>query len=128
MRNTKRRTAGAEAAGVSPEISHRPKPSLCAKRGQHRRDRHGEGTPVRPGSWNGAKARDGSPEDLRDSIRVHGRKPGSWATGTARPWPGRHLRPFGSAAADTKQEEAVGGGSETNKRPLVRGWEVVAPS
>ena len=30
-----------------------------------------EGTSVRPGSWNGAKARDGSPEDLRDPIRVH---------------------------------------------------------
>src|ERR1700719_397257 len=112
MRNTKRRTAGAEAAPVSPEISQRPKPSLCVKRGQHRRDRHGEGTPIRPGSRNGAKARDGSPEDLRDPIRVHGRQPGSRATGTARPWLGRYLRPSGSAAADTKQEGAVDGGSE----------------
>src|SRR6202044_3598085 len=107
----KRRTAGAEAAPVSPEISHRPKPSLCAKRGQHRRDRHGKGTPVRPGSRNAAEARDGSPEDLRDPIRVHGRQPGMWATGTARPWPGRHLQPIGSAAAETKQEESGEPGS-----------------
>ncbi len=31
----------------------------------------GEGTSIRPGSWNGAKAREGSSEDLRDPIRVH---------------------------------------------------------
>jgi len=55
-----------------------------------------------------------------------------WATGTARPWLGRHLRLAGSAAAkaaaDTKREEAVDGGSEPNKRPPMRVWEVVAPS
>jgi hypothetical protein len=34
---------------------------------------NGEATSVRPGSWNGAKARDGSPEDLRDPIGVHAR-------------------------------------------------------
>ena len=65
---------------------------------------------------------DGSPEDLRDPIRVHGRAPGLWATGTRRPWLGRHLRPLGSAAANTNQEDAVDGGSEANKRPPMRQW------
>src|SRR5260370_39706591 len=102
MRNTKRRTAGAEAAPVSPEISQRPKPSLCVKRGQHRRDRDGAGTPIRPGSRNGAKARDGSPEDLGNPIRVHGRKPATRATRTATTRPGKPLRPIGSSATDAK--------------------------
>jgi len=35
----------------------------------------GEDTLTRPGSWNAAKARDGSPEDLRDPTRVHVREP-----------------------------------------------------
>jgi len=35
----------------------------------------GEDTLTRPGSWNAAKARDGSPEDLRDPTRVHAREP-----------------------------------------------------
>jgi hypothetical protein len=34
----------------------------------------------------------------------------------------------GDAAPDTKEEEAVDGGSEPNKRPPMREWEVVAPS
>src|SRR5258708_36535938 len=112
MRNTKRRTAGAEAAGVSPEISHRPKPSLCAKRGQYRRDRYGEGTSVRSGSRNGAKARDGSPEDLRDPMRAHVREPAIGGAGTTKPWPGRDLRSCGSAQANTKEGGCVDGGTE----------------
>src|ERR1700693_4437663 len=43
-----------------------PRRSRTAKasRGQHRRNRQGEGASVRPGSWNEAKAQDGSPGNL----------------------------------------------------------------
>src|SRR5580704_6018927 len=128
MRSAKRRTAGAEAAPVSPEISQ------C--RGLRRPDRGGSigvaamARPHRLDRGPGTRQEhiDGSPEDLRDPIRVHGRAPGLWATGTRRPWLRRHLRPLGSAAANTNQEDIVDGGSEANKRPPMRGWEVVAPS
>jgi hypothetical protein len=49
---------------------------------------NGEGTSIRPGSWNGAKAQEGSPEDLRDPTRVHVRdagKTGRWHN-KARAW------------------------------------------
>jgi len=46
----------------------------------------GEGTSARPGSWNGAKAREGSPEDLRDPMRVHVRETGT--TGSRQQGPG----------------------------------------
>jgi hypothetical protein len=56
----------------SPEITDTLKPSLSAKRGQHRRDRQiGEGSSIRPGSWNEAKAQDGSPGNLGDPAHVH---------------------------------------------------------
>jgi putative ABC transport system substrate-binding protein len=43
----------------SPEITDTLKPSLSAKRGQHRRDRQiGEESSIRPGSWTEAKAQD----------------------------------------------------------------------
>jgi hypothetical protein len=45
---------------------------------------------------------------------------------SARAWMGPP--PFRSATANTKQEDHVGGGSESNKRPPMRKWEVVAPS
>jgi len=48
----------------SLEIMLALKPSLWVERGQHRRYRHGEGSVVRPGSWTGAKLRDGSPGNL----------------------------------------------------------------
>jgi hypothetical protein len=37
----------------------------------------GEAILARPGSWNGAKAREGSPEDLGDPIRVHVKESGA---------------------------------------------------
>jgi hypothetical protein len=79
----------------SPEITDTLKPSLSAKRGQHRRDRQtGEGSSIRPGSKNEAKAQDGSPGNLGDPAHVHvqaNRQIGSPVK--QRPWPGRHLRP-----------------------------------
>jgi hypothetical protein len=46
-------------------------PRCRVNRGQHRCDRQGKGTSVRPGSGNGAKAQDGSTGDLRDPNGVH---------------------------------------------------------
>jgi hypothetical protein len=86
----------------SPEITDTLKPSLSAKRGQHRRDRQiGEGSSIRPGSSNEAKAQDGSPGNLGDPAHVHvqaNRQIGSPVK--QRPWPGRHLRPCGSASCE----------------------------
>ena len=48
-------------------------PLLSGWQGQHRRDRYGKGSSVRPGSWTGAKAQDGSPGNLRDPTHVHAR-------------------------------------------------------
>ena len=56
----------------SPEITDTLKPSLSAKRGQHRRDRQiGEGSLIRPGSWTEAKAQDGPPGNLGGPAHVH---------------------------------------------------------
>src|SRR5271168_2707996 len=102
----------------SPEITDTLKPSLSAKRGQHRRDRQiGEGSSIRPGSSNEAKAQDGSPGNLGDPAHVHVQA--NWQIGSPvkqRPWPGRHLRPCGSASCETRTEEdRVDPGSEANK-------------
>ena len=87
----------------------------------------GEDTSVRPGSWNGAEARDGSPEDLRDPIRVHVRKPEQGSRST-KPRPGRKPPIFQERQGETRTRRARGRRKRTNKRPLIRGWEVVAPS
>src|SRR5579864_6131052 len=56
----------------SPEMANTLKPSLWKERGQHRRNRQiGEGASVRPGSWNEAKAQDGSPGNLGYPAHVH---------------------------------------------------------
>src|SRR5467141_658829 len=114
--------------------AYRLKPSLSQKWGQHRCDRQGKGTSVRPGSRSGAKTRDGSPGDLRDPIGVHVSEPELRVAGIQDPGPGGDLRPSRSATAPRAQwrtqtqRDHVGGGSEQNKRPLMRKWEVVAPS
>jgi hypothetical protein len=46
-------------------------PLLFSEQGQHRLDRYGEGSSVRPGSKTGAKAKDGSPGNLRCPTHVH---------------------------------------------------------
>ena len=111
-----------------PRNSYRPKPSFFPARGQHRCDRHGKGTPVRPGSKSGAETQDGSPGDLRYPTGVHVKRPALRATGTQRPGREGTSNSSRSATANTKQEDHVGGGSEQNKRPPMRKWEVVAPS
>src|SRR5499427_6806375 len=98
------------------------------KRGQYRCDRQGKGTSVRPGSRSGAEAQDGSPGDLRYPTGVHVKQPELRAAGTQCPGREGASTPSRSATANTKQEDHVGGGSEQNKRPPTRKWEVVAPS
>src|SRR5207247_1622696 len=74
---------------VSPEISHRRSLRRPDSGGSIDVTVSGEDTSVRPGSWNGAKAREGSPEDLRDPIRVHvraSRNEGRPATTKALAW------------------------------------------
>ena len=55
---------------VSLEITFVSKPSVCWARGQHRKVRHWRGRPVRPGSRSMAKAREGSPGNLRGPARA----------------------------------------------------------
>src|SRR5499427_10939741 len=93
------------------------------KRGQHRCDRQGKGTSVRPGSRSGAKAQDGSPGDLRDPTGVHVKQPELRAAGTQSPGQEGGLHSSRNATANTKKEDHVGGGSEQNKRPPARKWE-----
>src|SRR6516162_6498474 len=80
----------------------------------------GEGSSTRPGSWNEAKAQDGSPGYLGDPAHVHVRA--SRQSGrrlNIDPGPEGPLRPSGSASAscETRTEEgSVDPGSEPNKR------------
>src|SRR6202521_4584567 len=102
----------------SPEILIKPKPSSSLERGQHRRNRQlGEGSSIRPGSQTGAKARDGSPGNLRDPAHVHVRASRQLGRRlNSDPGPEGTLRPSGSASCETRTEEgSVGPGSETNK-------------
>jgi hypothetical protein len=90
---------------------------------------NGEDTPIRPGSWNAAEAQEGSPEDLRDPTRVHAYGAGTRVAGTSK-GPGREETSNlpGALRRDTNEGGRTDCGSETNKRPWIRGWEVVAPS
>ena len=103
---------------IEPRNAYRLKPSLSQKWGQHRCDRQGKGTSVRPGSRSGAKTRDGSPGDLRDPIGVHVSEPELRVAGIQDPGPGGDLRPSRSATAPRAQwrtqtqRDHVGGGSE----------------
>ena len=78
----------------------------------------GEGTSVRPGSWTGAKAQDGSPENLRGPTHVHARASRQIGPPAEQwSWPDRSLDPPGSAGNSEHEAERdrVGPGSETNK-------------
>jgi hypothetical protein len=114
---------------VSPEISQCRSLRRPHSGGSTSVTVRGEGTSVRPGSWNGAKAQEGSSEDLRDPIRVHTQEAGTTG-GRLTKGPGLEgtLRSSGSATANTKQEGPCGQRKRNNKRPWIRGWEVVAPS
>jgi hypothetical protein len=82
-------------------------------RGQHRCDRQGKGTSVRPGSKSGAKAQDGSPGYLRDPIGVHVKSSALRATDSQMPGPGGGLQPLQERHGGHKrQEDHVDDGSE----------------
>ena len=63
-------TPGAKAAR-SLEIGLIAEAFALDKAGADWRARMGEDTPAQAGSWNGAKAQDGSPGNLRAPTRVH---------------------------------------------------------
>src|SRR5271155_5432156 len=107
----------------SPEITDTLKPSLSAKRGQHRRNRQiGEGSSVRPGSWTEAKAQDGSPGNLGDPAHVHvraSRQSGRRLNND--PGPEGTLRPSGSASASCETGPGGGGVDPERKKKRCRG-------
>jgi hypothetical protein len=84
---------------ISPEIRRRRSLRRLPSGGSIDVVVNGEATSVRPGSWSGAKAREGSPEDLRDPIGVHTRQPEMRAAGTQGP---------GREGASTLQERYGG--------------------
>ena len=73
------------------------KPSLSFERGQHDETASGEGSSVRPGSWSGAKAQDGSPGNLRNPAHVHTRALGTRQPAEHVPGPVPVLHRHGSA-------------------------------
>ena len=78
----------------------------------------GEGSSVRPGSWTGAKARDGLSGNLRDPTRVHASARRHWDRRLNNdPGPMRPLYPPGSAGISDHEarRNRVGPGSEPNK-------------
>ena len=70
----------------------------------------GEVTLVRPGSWNGAEAQDGSPEDLRDPIHVHVETGAGLPAARAPAW--RRPPLLQERYGGTRTRRIVGGGSE----------------
>src|SRR5271157_1032555 len=58
---------------VSLDIMYPLRPSVGLAGGGVDKAAKGEVLPARPGSWSRAKAWDGSPGNLRDPVRVHGR-------------------------------------------------------
>jgi len=70
----------------------------------------GEGSSIRPGSWNEAKAQDGSPGNLRDPAHVHTRASRQLGRRlNMDPGPEGTLRISGNASAscETRTEEVV---------------------
>src|SRR5271166_7132626 len=70
---------------------------------------NGEDLPARPGSWSRAKAWDGSPGNLRDPVRVHGRNrpdQGTPADQLFQAWRASSA-PVRSASASTKQRRSA---------------------
>src|SRR6516165_2274993 len=93
-------------------------PRRHGRRGQHRCDRQGKGTSVRPGSRSGAKTRDGSPGDLRDPTGVRVKQPELRAPGTQSPGregpPTLQERYVNLGKADTK-DRRITWAAEANK-------------
>ena len=97
----KRRQRALKPCG-SLEIMKAPKPSPCWVRGQHRSRRHGQPRPIRPGSQSRAKAREGSPGNLRGPVVARTEKPGTLERRVNKaPGPAVGSNIAGSATANT---------------------------
>lgn len=97
----KRRQRALKPCG-SLEIMKAPKPSPCWVRGQHRSRRHGQTRPIRPGSQSRAKAREGSPGNLRGPVVARTEKPGTLERRVNKaPGPAVGSNIAGSATANT---------------------------
>src|SRR5947207_15858943 len=126
----KRMAAGCRSCGLAPKCSYRRSLRCLTNGGSIDVADSGEDTSIRPGSWNTAKARDGTSGDLREPIRVHAREAGAGRPATTK-GPGQEANSKlpGAPRRDTNgRRNRVGGGSEPNKQPWIREWEVVAPS
>src|SRR5213080_369168 len=118
------------SCGLAPKCSHRRSLRCLTNGGSIDVAVSGEDTSIRPGSWNTAKARDGTSGDLRDPIRVHVREAGAGRPATTKgPGLEASLRASRSAKArHEREEESRGLRKRTNKRLWIREWEVVVPS
>ena len=109
---------------VSLEMFLLLEPSLSFERGQHRRHRHGQGSSVRPGSWSGAEAQDGSPGNLRDPARVHARASRHLGSRLNKcPGPGRSSTDAGALIGEHEQrrDRVVPGSEPISDRECVSG-------
>ena len=97
----KRRQRALKPCG-SLEIMKAPKPSPCWVRGQHRSRRHGQPRPIRPGSQSRAKAREGSPGNLRGPVVARTEKPGTLERSSPTPTAPRPSRPPARCSAPTR--------------------------
>src|SRR5271166_5470219 len=115
---------------VSLDITYPLRPSVWVDRGGVDESANGEVLPARPGSWSWAKAWDGSPGNLRDPVRVHGRNrpdQGTPADQLFQAWRTSSTS-VRSASASTNNGGARGARNRSHKGAGLRGREVVAPS
>ena len=106
-------------------------PSLLSVWGQHRKRRYWRGATGRPGSWTGAKSRDGSSGNLGDPALARGQRgwKGDCQHENPDPGPSPGLYGDGSAPGRTRTPAGTrGAGWRINKPKDMRGQEVVAPS
>ena len=104
-------------------------PSLLSLWGQHRKRRYWRGATGRPGSWTGAKSRDGPPGNLGDPALARGQErwkgDGQREQSRPRPVVRSAWRRERSGEHEPRQTPAEPAG-EINKPKDMRGQEVVA--
>src|SRR5438132_4675284 len=104
------------SCGLAPKCSHRRSLRCLTNGGSIDVAVSGEDTSIRPGSWNTAKARDGTSGDLRDPIRVHVREARSRAAGNnKRPGPGSESPSFQERQGETRTRGGIAWAAEANQ-------------